>query len=333
MALLNWGRQRRVHGLWKTSIPQYLQEAQDAAVLAAVRDQERAGLDIVTDGEMRRESYSNFFVLRASPGSTSTRPGAGAGPQPATRSNVPRVVGPIRRRGAPSRYATSSSSARRLDRLVKGHAARAVHDVAAGEERVLRATRRRAAVSRSLDAVREEIADLFAAAPTSSSSTSPGWSRAPTTPRAYGIETLQRALDGITGTTALHICFRPTRCSCPDHAPPLPLPAQSSAAAPVDQISIETAQADLDVSVLEQLAGKTIILGVIALDSEQVETPEVVAGRIETRPALHPGSRRRPGLRHDPVPSRAHRRTRSWSRWWRALEERRPQPSPSPRTG
>jgi 5-methyltetrahydropteroyltriglutamate--homocysteine methyltransferase len=96
--------------------------------------------------------------------------------------------------------------------------------------------------------------------------------------RAYGIETLRRALDGITGTTVLHICFG-YPLFVPDHARSYRF-LPELAAAPVDQISIETAQAHLDLDVLDQLAGKTIVLGVIALDDEAVESPETVAGRI-----------------------------------------------------
>jgi 5-methyltetrahydropteroyltriglutamate--homocysteine methyltransferase len=96
--------------------------------------------------------------------------------------------------------------------------------------------------------------------------------------REYGIETLQRALDGVRGTTALHICF----------GYPLFVPGHKReyrflselADAPVDQISIESAQAELDLEVLSRLAGKTIILGVIALDSEEVEAAETVAARL-----------------------------------------------------
>jgi 5-methyltetrahydropteroyltriglutamate--homocysteine methyltransferase len=128
------------------------------------------------------------------------------------------------------------------------------------------------------DAVREEVADLFAAGADIVQLDEPWMESRADAAREYGLETLQRALDGITGTTALHICFG-YPLFVPDHARAYRyLP--ELAAAPVDQISIETAQAQLDVSVLAQLAGKTIILGVIALDDEAVESPETVAARI-----------------------------------------------------
>jgi 5-methyltetrahydropteroyltriglutamate--homocysteine methyltransferase len=100
----------------------------------------------------------------------------------------------------------------------------------------------------------------------------------PDAARRYAVETVARALDGVQGTTALHICFG-YPSFVPDHRPSYEFLAEL-AAAPVDQISIETAQANLDVSVLEELTGKTIILGVIALDSAEVETPETVAERL-----------------------------------------------------
>src|SRR3954454_9174238 len=96
--------------------------------------------------------------------------------------------------------------------------------------------------------------------------------------RAYGIETLERALDGVRGTTALHICFG-YPAFVPDHPPAYSFLSEL-AASPVDQISIETAQSNLDLNVLDTLAGKTVILGVIALDSAEVESPETVAERI-----------------------------------------------------
>jgi 5-methyltetrahydropteroyltriglutamate--homocysteine methyltransferase len=128
------------------------------------------------------------------------------------------------------------------------------------------------------DAVREEVADLFAAGADIVQLDEPWMEARADAARAYGLETLQRALDGVAGTTALHICFG-YPLFLPDHARAYRyLP--ELAAAPVDQISIETAQAQLDVSVLEQLRGKTIVLGVIALHDEAVETPETVAERI-----------------------------------------------------
>jgi 5-methyltetrahydropteroyltriglutamate--homocysteine methyltransferase len=262
----------RASDLWRID-PEYLREAQDAAVLVAIRDQERAGLDIVTDGEMRRESYSNYFVSALegvdvdNPGTVSDRSG---NPMPA-----PKVMGAIRRRD-PVEVRDVEFLRANTERLVKvtvpgpfTMAQQAANEHYEHPEEVAFAF---------ADAVREEVRDLFAAGADIVQLDEPWMESRADAARQYGIETLERALDGIEGTVALHICF----------GYPLFVPGhkrayrflEELAAAPVQQISIETAQAELDVSVLERLQGKTIILGVIALDSEEVETPETVAERI-----------------------------------------------------
>jgi 5-methyltetrahydropteroyltriglutamate--homocysteine methyltransferase len=128
------------------------------------------------------------------------------------------------------------------------------------------------------DAIREEILDLFAAGADIVQLDEPWMEARPEQARRYAVETVQRALDGVEGTTALHICFG-YPSFVPEHRPRYEFLAEL-AAAPVDQISIETAQASLDVSVLSELVDKTIILGVLALDTPDVETPETVAERI-----------------------------------------------------
>jgi 5-methyltetrahydropteroyltriglutamate--homocysteine methyltransferase len=128
------------------------------------------------------------------------------------------------------------------------------------------------------DVVREEVLDLFAAGADVVQLDEPWMEARPEHARRYGVETVQRALDGVRGTTALHICFG-YPAFVPDHPPAYGFLTELSAT-PVKQISIETAQSNLDVSVLADLPGKTIILGVIALDTAEVETPEVVAERI-----------------------------------------------------
>jgi 5-methyltetrahydropteroyltriglutamate--homocysteine methyltransferase len=258
--------------LWRVD-PKYLEEAQDDAVLVAIRDQERAGLDVVTDGEMRRESYSNRFATALdgvdleNPGSTRDRRG---GTVP-----VPRIVGPIRRREQVQVRDMEFLRAN-TDRLVKmtvpgpfTMAQQAQNDFYEHEEEVALAY---------ADAVREEILDLFAAGADIVQLDEPWMEARPEQARRYAIPTLERALDGVQGTTALHICFG-YPAFVPDHPPAYQFLAELGAA-PVDQISIETAQANTDVSVLEELAGKTIILGVTALNTEEVETPETVADRI-----------------------------------------------------
>src|SRR4051812_10694875 len=262
----------RARELWRID-PEYLREAQDAAGLMAVRDQERAGLDIVTDGEMRRESYSNYFVS-ALDGVDVDRPGSvldrSGNPMPA-----PRVTGPIRRR-EPVEVRDVEFLRSATDRTVKVTVP-GPFTMAAQSDNQFYDHPQEVAFAFA-DAVREEVADLFAAGADIVQLDEPWMESRADAAREYGLETLQRALDGATGTTALHICFG-YPLFVPDHARAYRyLP--ELAAAPVDQISIETAQAQLDVSVLRRLTGKTIILGVIALDSDAVEAPETVAERI-----------------------------------------------------
>jgi 5-methyltetrahydropteroyltriglutamate--homocysteine methyltransferase len=262
----------RASDLWRVD-PAYLSDAQDDATLLAIRDQERAGLDIVTDGEIRRESYSNRFALALdgidadNPGSMPDRLG---NPMP-----VPRVTGPIRRREQVQvedvRFLRANT-----DRAIKitvpgpftmSQQAQDEH-YASEEERAYAYA----------DAVREEVADLFAAGADIVQLDEPWMEARAEQARRFGLETLRRALDGVRGTTALHICFgypsfikgRPPGYSF------LPELADS----PLDQISIETAQSELDLAVLERLEGKTIILGVLALNTADVESADTVADRI-----------------------------------------------------
>lgn len=263
----------RAADLWKVA-PEQLRDAQDAATLAAIRDQEQAGLSIITDGEIRRESYSNFFVLALdgvdvdNPGSALDRNG---NPMP-----VPRVAGPISRREHILRRDAEflrSATDRKIKVTVPGPftmAQQAQNDHYGSEEEVAFAF---------ADVVRQEVTELFAAGVDIVQLDEPWMESRAEQARAYGIETLHRALDGVGGTTVLHICF----------GYPLFVPGHKRsyrflpelAAAPVDQISIETAQAQLDLEVLEQLQDKTIVLGVIALDSDDVEDAETVTARIE----------------------------------------------------
>jgi 5-methyltetrahydropteroyltriglutamate--homocysteine methyltransferase len=262
----------RATELWRVA-PEWLEQAQDDATRLAILDQERAGLDIVTDGEMRRESYSNRFATALAgvdvdnPGTALDRSGH---PNP-----VPRVVGPVRRRH-PVEVTDLTFLRAHTDRPVKitvpgpfTMSQQAQNDFYDDEAKL------------ALDyaaAVNEEIADLFAAGADVVQIDEPYMQARPEKARQYGLEALARALDGVVGTTAVHLCFgyaaiiheRPSGYS---FLPEL-------AAAPVQQISIETAQSNLDTSVLVSLPGKTIILGVLDLGSTDVESPEVVADRI-----------------------------------------------------
>jgi 5-methyltetrahydropteroyltriglutamate--homocysteine methyltransferase len=264
--------------LWRVA-PEWLDGAQDDATLIAIRDQERAGLDIITDGEMRRESYSNRFATELdgvdleNHGTALDRSGH---PNP-----VPRVVGPIRRRRAVEARDVAFLRAN-TDRTIKitvpgpfTMAQQAQNNYYASEAEM------------ALDyavAVNAEIRDLFAAGADIVQIDEPYMQARPEKAREYGIAAINRALDGIDGRTALHICFGYAHIihERPEGYSFLPELAETS----VRQISIETAQSKLDTSVLETLRGKQIILGVIDLSSDEVESADLVAERI------------RRGLRH-----------------------------------
>jgi len=262
----------RARELWRVA-PEFLDEAQDDATLLAIRDQERAGLDIITDGEMRRESYSNRFATALegvdidNPGTALDRSGH---PNP-----VPRVVGRVSRKHPVEVEALKFLRAN-TDRLVKMTvpgpftlSQQAQNDVYASEREL------------ALDyaaAVNAEIKDLFAAGADIVQIDEPYMQARPEQARAFGLEALNRALDGVAGPTAVHICFG--YAAIIHRRPPaysfLPELEQSRA----QQISIETAQSALDCAVLEELPTKTIILGVLDLSDMAVETPATVAARI-----------------------------------------------------
>jgi 5-methyltetrahydropteroyltriglutamate--homocysteine methyltransferase len=262
----------RAKELWRVA-PEWLEQAQDDATLLAIRDQERAGLDIITDGEMRRESYSNRFATALegididNPGTALDRSGH---PNP-----VPRVVGSIRRLH-PVQVRDVTFLRANTDRMIKitvpgpfTMAQQAQNDFYKDE------------VELAMDyatAVNEEIKDLFAAGADVVQIDEPYLQARPAKAKQYGIQVLNHALNGITGTTAVHICFgyaaiihqRPSAYSF--------LPELE--AANVRQISIETAQSHLDCEVLAELPSKTILLGVLDLADMTVETPGIVAERI-----------------------------------------------------
>jgi len=262
----------RARELWRVA-PAWLEEAQDDATLLAIRDQERAGLDIVTDGEMRRESYSNRFATALdgvdidNPGTALDRSGH---PNP-----VPRVVGPVRRRHPVEVRDVEflrANTSRKIKITVPGPftMSQQAQDDYYKDEAAL-----------AMDyaaAVNAEIKDLFAAGADVVQVDEPYMQARPEKARQFGVQVLDRALEGVAGTTALHICFgyaavihvRPSGYSF------LPELAGSK----VQQISIETAQSSLDCAVLEKLPGKTIVLGVLDLSDMAVETPETVARRI-----------------------------------------------------
>jgi 5-methyltetrahydropteroyltriglutamate--homocysteine methyltransferase len=263
----------RARELWRIP-PQYLNEAQEDATLMAIRAQEEAGLDIVSDGEIRRESYSNRFATALdgvdldNPGSALDRSGH---PNP-----VPRIVGKIRRRHAVEVEDLNFLRAhtdRKIKITVPGPFTmlqQAQNDFYASEEE---------AAMDYADAVNAEIKDLFAAGADVVQIDEPYMQARPEKARQYGLAALNRALQGVQGTTAVHICFGYAAII---HARPsgysfLPELAQCSCR----QVSIETAQSQLDCSVLQSLGDKQVMVGCIDLSDPQVETPQTVVQRIE----------------------------------------------------
>ena len=262
----------RARELWRVA-PEWLDQAMDDATLLAIRDQERAGLDIVTDGEMRRESYSNRFAT-ALDGVDLDNPGM-ALDRSGEANPVPRIVGPIRRRHAVEvrdvRFLRANTD-RQIKITVPGPftmAQQAQNDYYADEAEMARDY---------AAAVNAEIRDLFEAGADVVQIDEPYMQARPDKARAYGLDALRVALEGVKGRTALHICFGYAALihERPEGYNFLP----ELAGAELDQISIETAQADLDCAVLEKLPGKTIILGVLDLSTNEVESAGTVAARI-----------------------------------------------------
>ncbi|HSE76990.1 MAG TPA: cobalamin-independent methionine synthase II family protein [Alphaproteobacteria bacterium] len=263
----------RARELWRIDT-EWLEQAQDDATILAIRDQERAGLDIITDGEMRRESYSNRFAT-ALEGVDIDNPGQAPGRTPGRVQLVPRIVGPIRRtRPVEVRDTTflRANTDRPIKMTVPGPftmAQQSQNDWYDDE------------ITMAMDyatAVNQEIKDLFEAGADIVQIDEPYMQSRPEKARRYGLQALDGALDGVEGTTVVHICFgyaafiraKPSGYSF--------LPELEASRA--KQISIETAQPRLDCSVLARLPSKTILLGVIDLSDPAAETPELVAQRI-----------------------------------------------------
>ena len=262
----------RVRDLWRIPEP-FLTEAQNDATLLAIRAQEEAGIDIVTDGECRRESYSNHFATALegvdidNPGTALDRSGH---PNP-----VPRIVGRIRR--------TRPVQVEDL-KFLKRHTSHPVKMTVPGPFTMTQQAQNDfypSEAEAAMDyaaAVNAEIRDLFAAGADVVQIDEPYMQARPQKAREFGAAALNRALVGVTGTPAVHICFgyaaiiheRPTGYSF--------LPELSACSC--RQVSIETAQSNLDCAVLERLAGKQIMVGALDLSDMRVETPETVAERV-----------------------------------------------------
>jgi 5-methyltetrahydropteroyltriglutamate--homocysteine methyltransferase len=262
----------RARELWRVD-EALLAEAQDDATLVAIRVQEEAGIDIISDGEIRRESYSNRFATALdgidldNPGTALDRSGH---PNP-----VPRIVGPIRR--------THPALVDDI-KFLRAHTDRAVKITVPGPFTMSQQAQNDyypsvdAAALDYAAAVNEEIRDLFAAGADIVQIDEPYLQARPEAARRYGTAALSRALEGITGTTAVHICFgyaaiiheRPSGYSF----------LGELAATSCHQVSIETAQSKLDCAVLGELPGKQIMVGCLDLSDPAIETPEVIVERI-----------------------------------------------------
>ena len=262
----------RAPELWRVA-PELLEGAQDDATLLAIRDLERAGVDIITDGEIRRESYSNRFATALegmdveNPAEIVSRAGK--------PNKVPRVTGPVRRR-EPVEVRDLEFLRANTDRQVKitlpgpfTMSQQAV-DEHYGDARAL-----------AMDlaaAVNDEVRDLFAAGADVVQIDEPWVQSRPEQAREYALEAIGRALQGVTGTTALHSCFGYAHIVA-DRPAGYPILAELNDCA-ADELVIEAAQPDLDLAVLEQLPDKVIALGVVSLGDLEVEPVEVIADRI-----------------------------------------------------
>jgi len=261
----------RMPEIWRVEQP-FLEEAQDDATRLAIRDMERAGIDIISDGEMRRESYSNRFATALegididNPGSTINRSGVAI--------PVPRVAGPIRRRGPVEVRDVAflrANTRKKIKITLPGPftmAQQAQDDYYKDEEALALAF---------AAAVNAELRDLQAAGADVVQIDEPWLQARPERAARYGVKAINRALEGIAGTTVVHLCFgyaaavkdKPTGYSF------LPQLEATSAS----QISIEAAQPRLDLGVLQKLS-KTVLVGVIDLGTAKIETPQEVADRI-----------------------------------------------------
>jgi len=264
----------RLREMWRVAEP-YLEQAQDDATLIAIRDMERAGIDIITDGEMRRESYSNRFATALdgididNPATVKNRAGVD--------TMMPRVIGKVRRR-APVEVRDMEFLRRNTGRKAKitlpgpfTMTQQAKNEHYQDQEEL------------AMDfaaAVNEEALDLQRAGADIIQFDEPWLRNDPEAAKRYAVKAINRALQGITVPTVVHLCFgyaavvpgasKPTGYSF--------LPGLSDTIA--QQISIEAAQPKLDLGVLKDLAGKKIMLGVLDLGDNNIETAQTVAQRI-----------------------------------------------------
>lgn len=273
----------RARDIWRVPEP-YLEQAQDDATLVAVRDMERAGIDIVTDGEIRRESYSNRFAT-ALDGIDLDDPAQQVG-RAGQVNLVPRVTGKVRRKH-PVEVRDVAFLRRNTDRAIKitlpgpFTMAQQAQDDFYGDPEEL-----------AMDyaaAVNEEARDLKAAGADVIQIDEPWLQARPEAAKHHGVRAINRALQGIPGPTVVHLCFGYAHVVHDKPSGYSFLPQLSDCIA--EQISIEAAQPNLDLGVLRDLAGKTILLGVVGLGDPRVETAEEVAARLRHGLAHVPADR------------------------------------------
>ena len=262
----------RASELWRVPEP-WLEQAQDDATVLAIRDMERAGIDIITDGEIRRESYSNRFATALS-GIDLDNPAAVPG-RTGGSVTVPRVVGPIRRL-RPVEMRDVEFLRRNTERQIKitlpgpFTMSRQAKNVFYKDEEEL--------VMDYAAAVNAEIRDLKAGGADVIQLDEPWVQARPEEARRLALPAIDRALEGIPGPTALHLCFGYAYVARNKPSGYSFLPELTGTVA--EQISIEAAQPNLDLATLDGLGDKTIIFGVISMGDPQPETPEMVAARI-----------------------------------------------------
>ncbi|WP_353212220.1 uroporphyrinogen decarboxylase family protein [Rhodovarius sp.] len=268
----------RLKAIWRAA-EDALEQAQDDATLIAIRDMERAGIDIITDGEMRRESYSNRFAL-ALDGVDVDNPAIVVG-RAGKPTPVPRITGPIRRRHAVEVRDVEFLRAN-TDRQIKitlpgpFTLSMQAHDEYYGDPE--------AVAMAYAEAVAEEARDLKAAGADIIQFDEPWLQARPEQAMQFGVKALNRALEGVPGPTVVHLCFGYAAMVADKPSGYSFLSQLADSAA--EQISIEAAQPKLDLGILADLSNKTIMLGVLDLGSAEVESPQTVAARI------------RAGLRH-----------------------------------
>jgi len=262
----------RAQDIWRVSGP-FLEEAQNDATLLAIRDQERAGIDCITDGEMRRESYSNRFATSLEGIDTTV---------PFIRKvegheiPLPRIVGPIHRIRPVEVEDLSylKNNTNRLTRITLPGPftlSKQASDEYYGDPE--------ATAMAYADAVNAEARDLDAAGADVIQLDEPWLRQDPDGANQFGVKVINRALEGITATTAIHLCFGYGFIVSADKPKAYAFLAQL-ADCNVDQISVEAAQPYLDLGVFSDLSAKTIVLGIVDLSTNEIESPKKLAARL-----------------------------------------------------